>query len=58
MVGSIVGALMGLLIIMIGRKKWTHELPFGSYLGAASIIVAVWGDVILEWYTQVMIPAA
>ncbi len=58
MVGSVVGALTGLLIIMIGRKKWTHELPFGSYLGAASIIVAVWGDDILKWYTQVMIPSA
>ena len=58
MMGSIVGALTGLLIIMIGRKKWTHELPFGSYLGAASIIVAVWGDDILKWYTQVMLPSA
>ncbi len=58
MVGSIVGALTGLLIVIIGRKKWSHELPFGSYLGAASIIVAVWGNDILEWYTRVMIPSA
>ena len=58
MIGSIVGALTGLAIVVIGRKRWSHELPFGSYLGAASIIVAVWGDDILEWYTRVMIPSA
>ena len=58
MMGSIVGALTGLLIVMIGRKKWSHEMPFGSYLGAASIIIAVWGDDILEWYTRIMIPSA
>jgi len=58
MIGSIVGALTGLAIVVIGRKQWSHELPFGSYLGAASIIVAVWGDDILEWYTRIMMPSA
>ena len=58
MMGSIVGALTGLAVVMIGRKKWSHEMPFGSYLGVASIVVAVWGDGILEWYTGVMMPSA
>ena len=58
MLGSAVGALTGLLVVAIGRKRWTHELPFGSYLGTASIIVAVWGDDILKWYSPVGIPSA
>ena len=58
MMGSIVGALTGLAVVMIRRKKWSHEMPFGSYLGVASIVVAVWGDGILEWYTGVMMPSA
>ena len=58
MMGSILGAVTGLLIVAIGRKKWSHELPFGSYLGATSIVIAVWGDAILEWYTLIMVPSA
>ncbi len=50
MLGSIGGAIIGLIIIVAGRKKWHHELPFGSYLGATSIVVAVWGEAILAWY--------
>ena len=50
MLGSIAGAIIGLVIIVATRKKWQHELPFGSYLGAASIVAAVWGEAILASY--------
>ncbi len=50
MLGSILGAVIGMIIIVAGRKKWQHELPFGSYLGATSIVVAVWGEAILASY--------
>ena len=50
MLGSILGAVIGVIIIVAGRKKWQHELPFGSYLGVTSIVVAVWGEAILTWY--------
>ncbi len=47
---SLIGAVSGLLIVLITRKQWTYALPFGSYLGATGILVAVWGDEILRWY--------
>ncbi len=50
MLGSIAGAIIGLVIIVATRKKWQHELPFGSYLGGTSIVVAIWGEDILTWY--------
>lgn len=52
MLGSIIGAITGLLIIWIGGKKWQHELPFGSYLGATAIFVAIWADDLFRWYAQ------
>ena len=59
MLGSIAGAIIGLIIIVASRKKWHHELPFGSYLGATGIVVAVWGEAILAWYqTAVFGPPA
>ena len=50
LLGSIVGAIVGSIVIFAGRKPWRHELPFGSYLGAAGIVIAVWGENILPWY--------
>lgn len=59
MMGSILGAVVGVIIIIASRKKWQHELPFGTYLGATSIVVAIWGEDILVWYqTAVLGPPA
>jgi leader peptidase (prepilin peptidase)/N-methyltransferase len=49
-VSSVVGAVTGVLIVVIGRKQWHYALPFGSYLAATGIVVTVWGDSILNWY--------
>ena len=41
MAGSVLGAVAGLLYIWIRRKDAaTYELPFGSFLGAAALLVA------------------
>ncbi len=40
--GSILGSVLGLLYIFIARKKAsTYELPFGTFLGAAALAVAL-----------------
>ena len=49
---ALIGAVSGVLIVVIGRKEWTYALPFGSYLGATAILVTLWGDDILRWYWQ------
>ena len=54
LIGSLVGAVTGSLIVLIGRKKWTHELPFGAYLGAGGIMVVVWGEDIGRWWMSVV----
>ena len=50
MLGSIAGAIIGLVTIATTHKQWQHRLPFGSYLGATSILIMVWGEGILSWY--------
>jgi leader peptidase (prepilin peptidase)/N-methyltransferase len=56
---SLVGAVSGILIVVIARKQWHYALPFGSYLAATGIVVTLWGDAILSWYwNQVLPPAA
>ena len=42
-VGSTLGSVAGLLYIFITKKDAsTYELPFGSFLGVAALIVAFW----------------
>jgi leader peptidase (prepilin peptidase)/N-methyltransferase len=51
--GSLLGAIAGLAYIVITRKDAaTYELPFGSFLGVAALIVALWGQVFSTWYSQ------
>lgn len=42
--GSIAGSVVSLLYIWIAKKDAsTYQLPFGSFLGAAALAVALWG---------------
>jgi leader peptidase (prepilin peptidase) / N-methyltransferase len=42
--GSIAGSVISLLYIWIAKKDAsTYQLPFGSFLGAAAVAVAMWG---------------
>ena len=35
--GSLLGVVVGTLIVTLGRKRWNTEFPFGSHLGAAGL---------------------
>lgn len=53
-VGSILGAVIGLVLIYsTGKEASTYELPFGTFLGAAAGIVAVFGERVVHWYARV-----
>lgn len=54
-VGSLTGALVGSLLVLFRGKKWNYEMPYGSYLGVAAILMTVWGDDVLGWYWSVVI---
>ena len=51
-VGSLLGSVVGIAMVLLARKGWGHALPFGAYLGATAIVVTLWGDDILSWYFQ------
>jgi leader peptidase (prepilin peptidase)/N-methyltransferase len=54
MLGSFMGAIIGLLYIKLAGKSARYELPFGSFLGIAAIIAALWGHQIIANYTRVV----
>lgn len=52
-VGSTAGAVLGLAYILFTRQDAAkYELPFGSFLGAAAIAVAFYGELVVNWWTR------
>jgi leader peptidase (prepilin peptidase)/N-methyltransferase len=50
-VGSIAGSVIGLIYIYATKKDAsTYELPFGTFLGFAGILVALTGAPVIHWY--------
>ena len=55
-IGSIAGAVIGTALIAIRRANWRQELPYGSYLGAAALVVTLFGDHMLGAYWGLVLP--
>jgi leader peptidase (prepilin peptidase)/N-methyltransferase len=50
---SLLGSATGLIYILVtGKDASTYELPFGSFLGLAALSVAMFGKVIVGWYSR------
>jgi leader peptidase (prepilin peptidase) / N-methyltransferase len=54
LVGSLLGSVLGLLFIVVRRKESGYELPFGSFLGAAALLVAFFGTTAVNWYQSML----
>jgi len=48
--GSLLGSVIGILLIAISRKDRDYELPFGTFLGAGALLVVFFGTPALQWY--------
>jgi leader peptidase (prepilin peptidase)/N-methyltransferase len=55
MVGAVLGSLIGGAIISLGRKDSDFELPFGTFLGAAALLVVFVGSPALAWYRSLLV---
>jgi leader peptidase (prepilin peptidase)/N-methyltransferase len=50
---SLFGSVGGLAYIFLtGKDASSYELPFGSFLGLAALAVAIFGDVVVVWYSR------
>lgn len=46
------GALVGVGLIVAGKKTMKSQIPFGTFLAVGTIIAMFWGKEILEWYLR------
>ncbi|MGA8222909.1 MAG: prepilin peptidase [Candidatus Acidiferrales bacterium] len=52
--GSILGSLLGIVFILARRKGSDYELPFGTFLGMAALLVVFFGTPVVNWYQSLL----
>ena len=50
LVSSVVGSIIGISMLLIGRTKQQQPIPFGPYLAIAGWIALLWGETINSTY--------
>jgi leader peptidase (prepilin peptidase)/N-methyltransferase len=52
LLSSLVGAIVGILLIVLGRHARQVPIPFGPYLAAAGVIALFWGEALNRAYLR------
>lgn len=52
LMASVVGAIVGISLIVFKNHKREQAIPFGPYLAVAGWITLLWGENIWSWYLQ------
>jgi leader peptidase (prepilin peptidase)/N-methyltransferase len=53
--GSVLGSVLGIIVILARRKDSDYELPFGTFLGMAALLVVFFGTPIVYWYQGLLV---
>jgi leader peptidase (prepilin peptidase)/N-methyltransferase len=48
--GALCGALVGLTLIALKRKRRKDPVPFGPFLAFGAVLAMVWGPDLMTWY--------
>lgn len=54
--GSLIGSLVGLTTLAIGKRVWSAKLPFGPYLAFGALIWLFFGESLARWYAELLNP--
>ncbi len=48
MISSVIGSIVGLALIVLGKRAWSSRLPYGPYIAVAAAIWVFWGKEISD----------
>jgi len=54
MLAYISGSAIGVALLTARKKQWSSQIPFGTFLSAATVITMLWGEEILGWYLNLL----
>jgi len=49
MVSSMIGSVVGITLIVLGKREWSSRLPYGPYIAAAAVVWVFAGQRILDF---------
>lgn len=49
---SLVGAIVGIIIMLVSKKDTNLAIPFGPYLAAAGWLTMLYGQYAIDWYLE------
>ena len=47
--GFLYGAVIGIVLIAVGRRGRRQQIPFGPFLAAGTMTFVLFGDQIVDW---------
>ena len=50
----VTGSIVGVGLMVMGRKKMSSSLPFGTFLSISAIITMIYGPMIIRWYAKLI----
>jgi leader peptidase (prepilin peptidase)/N-methyltransferase len=53
--GSLIGSVLGVAFMLARRKESNYELPFGTFLGMAALLVVFFGSPLVSWYQSLLL---
>jgi leader peptidase (prepilin peptidase)/N-methyltransferase len=54
--GSLLGSIVGLITLVVGKRVWSAKLPFGPYLAFGALSWMFFGNLFLHWYAGLLSP--
>src|SRR5216117_2311983 len=54
--GSLLGSIIGLITLVVGKPVWSAKLPFGPYLAFGAVTWMFFGETFLHWYAGLLSP--
>ncbi len=54
--GSLLGSIVGLITLVVGKPVWSAKLPFGPYLAFGAVTWMFFGEIFLRWYGTLLNP--
>ena len=54
MFSSIIGAVVGLMLIVLRKREWSSRLPYGPYIAAAATLWMFAGPQLIDWWLRTM----
>ena len=54
---SFLGSIVGVALILAGKRQLQGRIPYGPFIAAAAIIWIFWGPLLFNLYARMMLPA-